>query len=106
MNEVDSSAVFPIECVDRKKIERRFYVYPEPVLAPPAAPPEFGRGVQVPRRRDFLVRTVPTIPADGVDRIFQLDLEERTDGWWRIDMIGQASGYSEFEKCGLLPFKP
>jgi hypothetical protein len=101
MIEVDTTDVFPIEYVDLNRIERRFFVYPEAVLAPIVVPAGFARHLANARRRDFLVRTAPATPSDGVDRIFQLNLEERTDRWWRVDMIGQTSGYTEFEKCGL-----
>ena len=86
----DPFTVFPIDYVDRKGQRRVFYVFPEPIRM------QFGK-----QRREFLIRTNSSIPASGTDRVFQLDLEEDNDGWWRVDMIGQTSNYTEFERCGL-----
>ncbi len=90
MSEIDPLSVFPIDYVDRKGQRRVFFVFPEPIQT------RFRK-----QRREFLIRTDSSVPASGVDRFFQFDLEEEEDSCWRVDMIGQTSKYTEFGRCGL-----
>ena len=90
MSTIDSFAVFKIAYADRDGNQRVFYVFPDQVVM------EFGSN-----RWDFKIRTLPTIDPSNIARFFQFELVQRTDGWWRIDMIGQVAQYTEFERCGL-----
>src|SRR5882724_9184500 len=90
MSEADPNAIFPIDYVDRNAQRRLFYVFPEPVGI------EFWK-----QRRNFMIRTQPSLPASGVDRVFQFDLEEFNGGWWRVETIDQLGNRTEFGNCGL-----
>lgn len=86
----DPFGVFPVDYVDRNGRRRLFHVFPEQIGT------EFGK-----RRRNFLVRTQPSLPLFGIDRAFQLDLEEFEGGWWRVETMDQLGNTAEFGRCGL-----
>jgi hypothetical protein len=89
MNGTPDLTTFPINYSDRNGQPRNFLAFPDPIQN------EFGH-------RCWEFRIVTQAAPDQVDlgRFFQLTLIEREDGWWRIDMIGQRGGYTEFECCG------
>jgi hypothetical protein len=90
MNDVDLLALFQIDYVDWNSKRQVFFVFPDQIGV------KFGK-----RRWDFKVRKQSVIDPSNIARFFQFELVERDDGWWRVDMIGQLSGFSEFEHCGL-----
>ena len=90
MSEVNQLAIFPIDYIDRNGLRKLFYVFPDPIGI------EFGK-----QRRNFLIRSQPSICPSGVDRAFQFDLEEFDGGWWRVETIDQLGNDAEFGRCGL-----
>jgi len=89
MNGTPDLTQFPIDYTDRNGQRRAFLAFPDPIQI------EFEH-----RCWEFRTGTQAAPDQVNLGRFFQLKLIERDGGWWRIDMIGQTSGYTEFECCG------